>query len=167
MSHTSLNRSEQAEFDQSDMTDNSRGDALLEEHILPFMTKHLKSRLTVFKWVGVILISLACTVPGIVFLSSNNIPDYGIVLGDMNQTVCSYIKQYNLGDLTYLTVCNRNGEVFLDTRRFINGTGTIIGIQLNLRQWLRLKQVFPLIDTAISEARTYWNDMKKLVYNKA
>ncbi len=48
-----------------------------------------------------------------------------------------------------------SGEVIIDIRRFLNGTATIRGIPLNLKQWLTLKRITSTVDTAINEAMTY------------
>lgn len=159
MSHTT----EQTDFDElSDMTITRRFEDIFENDRFPLMTK-LKKRLTTLKWVGVILIALSCSVPGIVFLNDTGSHNSDAQPQKLNKTVCRYIKQYDLLDSTYITVCNRDGEVFSDLRQIINNTSIITGIKLSLKQWQKLKQLAPLIDTAMYEARTYWKDLKTLV----
>lgn len=131
----------------------------------------LKRHLKLIKLVGVLfLISVSSVVPGIIILNDvkenqTDISDFKIDV-QQNETACVFIKQYDIYQDTYVTVCNKYGVVLLDIRRFINNTATIIGIQLSERQWLRLKQVSPTIDRAISEARTYWKDLKILKYRE-
>ena len=52
-----------------------------------------------------------------------------------NQTVCSYLKQFDLKGNVILSVCHRDEEVSVDIRLFLNKTATIRGIPLNLIQW--------------------------------
>ena len=44
-------------------------------------------------------------------------------------------QQFDLKDNVILSMCNRDGEIMLDIRLFLNQTATIRGILLNLRQW--------------------------------
>lgn len=124
----------------------------------------LKGHFRVVKLIGVVFIALFCALPGIVMISvsvTHRRPvDYEIQPIDLNHTACLYVKQYHLQGNVYGTLCNQNGLIFLDIRRFLNGTATPIGIQLELHQWLTLKQLTPLIDEAISEARNYWRTLK-------
>ena len=78
----------------------------------------------------------------------------------LNASACLFNKQFRLLDNIYATVCNQDGYVSLDVRKFVNGTPTIIGVDLSLMQWLSLKQLTSIIDTAISEARTFWKKLK-------
>lgn len=125
--------------------------------------ERVKGTFNVMKRIGIVLIALLCVIPGIVMISvsvSHHPLDYEIKPIDLNHTSCLYVKQYHLQENVYGTLCNQNGLIFLDIRRFLNGTATPIGIQLELQQWLALKQLTPLIDEAISEARTYWKTLK-------
>lgn len=136
---------------------------------------NLRCHMTIVKWIGIILIVSTCTSTVFVLVgmsisrhSKSSEVDCVIKLEEESQrpnvseTACVYVKQYNLRENTYVTVCNREGEVFIDIRRFLNGTATILGIPLSLHQWLTLKQVTPLIDRAITEARTYWKTLQSL-----
>ena len=58
---------------------------------------------------------------------SNNYPF------DYVMEVNSYLKQFDLKDNVILSVCNRDGEIMLDIRLFLNQTATIHVIPLNLR----------------------------------
>lgn len=135
--------------------------SLMDE--LSLKHKNLRCHLTIIKWVGVVILATAFTVPGVILLvqqdSSHQSFDEGIQ-PELNKTACVYVKQFYLQDQIYATVCNQNGYVFVDIRQFINGTATIIGVDLNLRQWLTLKQHTRTIDVAIAEARTYWRELK-------
>lgn len=136
---------------------------LFREEFEDEIPPNIKCHLNIIKWVGVLLILSTCTVPVIIMVSTTHCPpkDYE-VKPNLNQTACVYVKQYHLRHNTYATVCNLDGHIFVDIRRFINGTGSAIGIQLESNQWLRLKQMTPSIDQGISEARTYWNTLKNL-----
>lgn len=139
--------------------------ALYREEFEDEIPKNIKCHLNIIKWVGVLLILSSCTVPGIVLISTTHCPKSPIdyeVKPDLNQTACVYVKQYHLRHNTYATVCNLNGYVFVDLRRYLNGTATAIGIQLELSQWITLKQMTRSIDQGINEARTYWNNLKTL-----
>ena len=155
---------------RSDIGEQTELDGVIDRTVyLPFSEDHrlpyLKSRLSFLKWIGVILIAAVCSIPGLVVLSANNSLSYRpTAKGELNETVCKYIKQYSLDDSTYVTVCNTDGDVILDARRFLNGKATSTWITLDLRQWLKLKQITPLIDSAIFEARTYVRDVKTMTY---
>ncbi len=129
-------------------------------------TGNMRCHLTIIKWIGIVLIFATCMSPILVLVGisgSREKLDYEVKeIPNLNQTGCVFVKQFRLGGSTYATVCNANGNVFVDIRRFLNGTATLVGIQLELRQWLTIKQTTKLIDTAISEARTYWNSLKHL-----
>ena len=123
----------------------------------------LKGHFRTIKRIGVIVMVLICAVPGIVMVSvsvTNRPPNNDINPINLNHTACVYVKQYHLQGNVYGTLCNQNGLIFLDVRRFLNETASPIGIQLELHQWITLKQLTPLIDEAISEARTYWKTLK-------
>lgn len=145
-------------------------DSFIEENRFHEQTHNLKCHLKVIKWVGVvILLFVSTSIPGFMILTGEKSHqpdglDYKIET-QHNETACVFIKQYDIYQDTYVTVCNRYGVVVIDIRRFYNDTASIIGIQLSERQWLRLKQLSPLVDKAISEARTYWKDLKILKYN--
>jgi hypothetical protein len=129
-------------------------------------TGNMRCHLTVIKWIGAVLIFVTCMAPLMVLVGisgSREKPDYEVKeIPSANQTGCVFVKQYRLGGTTYATVCNRNGELIVDIRKILNGTASIVGIPLELRQWLNLKRTTKLIDTAISEGRTYWNSLKRL-----
>ncbi len=126
-----------------------------------------KCHLTIVKLLGVSLTLITILSPVFVILGitisrdTQHSLDYEAVR-NLNLTSCVFVKQYNLGGNTYATVCNRNGDVIVDIRKFVNGTATTIGIPLELRQWLTLKRMTTRIFTAISEARTYWNSLQHL-----
>ena len=80
---------------------------------------------------------------------SNNYPfDYVM---EVNQTACSYLKQFDLKDNVIFLVCNRDGEIML--RLFLNQTATIRGIPLNVRQWDVLQGVSNSVNRAIEKGK--------------
>ena len=80
---------------------------------------------------------------------SNNYPfDYVM---EVNQTACSYLKQFDLKDNAFLSVCNRDGEIMFDIHLFLNQTATISGIPLNLRQWNVLQRALNSVNRAIEK----------------
>ena len=103
------------------------------------------------KWTGVIgIILVSLSTPLYILASmewSNNYPfDYVM---EVDQTACSYLKQFDLKDNVIVSVCNRDGEIMLDIRLFLNQTATIRGIPLNLRQWNILQGVSNSVNGAI------------------
>lgn len=125
---------------------------------------NMKRHIRAIKWIAMtFMVAVGVSIPGIVLVS---VSSHSQTLVDqaekLNHTACLYAKQYHLNENVYITVCNMNGDVLLDIRQFLNNTATIKGIQLNLRQWLTLKQMSRPIDVAIMEARTYWKHLKAL-----
>ena len=120
-----------------------------------FDQDELKCHIKIIKWTGVIGIILAALSTTLyIFASmswSNNYPfDYVM---DVNQTACSYLKQFNLKDNVILSVYNRDGEIKLDIRLFLNQTATIRGIPLNLRQWNILQRASNSLNRAIEKGK--------------
>jgi len=102
------------------------------------------------KWVGVVLLLSSTTfslvtIVNIVWTPSDS------SLPNLNRTLCSYIKQFPLGNNHYATVCHWEGKAFVDIRRFHNGTATIRGIPLHLVQWWNLVNQVKRIELAIKE----------------
>ena len=127
----------------------------------------IKRRMKGIKWIGTtVMILIVIIVPGIVLISASSHSqtpiDYEI---KPNATACVFVKRYNLSDNIYLTVCNLNGYIMLDIRQFLNETSTLKGIELDLRQWLTLKQLTHQIHVAIVEARTYRKTYNAYTYN--
>ena len=144
-------------------------DSFIEETRFHEQTQNLKYHFKIIKWVCVVILLFISTfIPGFIILNKekshqSDVLDFKIET-QHNETACVFIKQYDIYHDTYVTVCNRYGVVLLDIRKFFNNTASIIGIQLSERQWLRLKQISPLVDKATAEARTYWKDLKVLKY---
>ena len=116
-----------------------------------FDQEEVKCHIKVIKWTGVIgIILVSLSTPLYILASmewSNNYPfDYVM---EVNQTACSYLKQFDLKDNVILSVCNRDGEIMLDIRLFPNQTATIRGIPLNLRRWNVLQGVSKSVNRAI------------------
>ena len=108
-----------------------------------FDQEEVKCHIKIMKWTGVIGIILVSLSTPLYILASmewlnNYLFDYVM---EVNQTACSYLKQFDLKDNVILSVCNRDGEIMLDIRIFLNQTATIRGIPLNLRQWNVLQGV--------------------------
>ncbi len=82
---------------------------------------------------------------------SINIYQSSLEVRTLNLTSCGFAKQYSLGGNTHATACVQNGDAIVDIRKFLNGTATIIGISLDLRQWRTLKRLTSLIDIGIDE----------------
>ena len=116
-----------------------------------FDQEEVKCLIKIMKWtgvIGIILVSLSTTLYILASMewSNNNRFDYVM---EVNQTACSYLMQFDLKDNVILSVCNRDGEIMLDIRLFLNQTGTIRGIPLNLRQWNVLQGVSNSVNRAI------------------
>ena len=84
---------------------------------------------------------------------SNNYPfDYVM---EVNQTACSYLKQFGLKYNVILSVCNRDGEIMLYIPLFLNQMATIHGIPLNLRQWNVLQRASNSVNRAMEKRKTH------------
>ena len=120
-----------------------------------FDQEEVKCHIKIMEWTGVIGIILVSLSTPLYILASmewlNNYPfDYVM---EVNQTACSYLKQFDLKDNVILSVCNRDGEIMLDIRHFLNQTATICGIPLNLRQWNVLQGVSNSVNRAIEKGK--------------
>ena len=120
-----------------------------------FDQEEVKCHIKIIKWsgvIGIILVSLSTQLYILVSMEwSNNYPfDYVM---EVNQTACSYLKQFDLKDNVILSVCNRDGEIILDICLFLNQTATIRGIPLNLRQWNVLQVVSNSVNRAIEKGK--------------
>ena len=120
-----------------------------------FDQEEVKCHIKIIKWTGVIgIILVSLTTPLYILTSmewSNNYPfDYVM---EVNQTACSYLKQFDLKDNVILSVCNRDGEIMLDIRPLLNQTATVHGIPLNLRQWNILQRASNSVNRAIEKGK--------------
>ena len=120
-----------------------------------FDQEEVKCHIKIMEWTGVIGIILVSLSTPLYILASmewlNNYPfDYVM---EVNQTACSYLKQFDLKDNVILSVCNREGEIMLDIRLFLHQTATIRGIPLNLRQWNVLQGVSNSVNRAIGKGK--------------
>ena len=140
---------------------------------LTFQPINIQTFLKRFKWICLAIITSLCIVPVIVVVvdqTTNHacfikrINDQADVnqSPDVNRSVCVYVKQFKVQQNLYATVCNQDGHIFVDIRKFVNNSATIIGVHINMHQWLTLKLTTHNIGTAISEARVYWNNLKKM-----
>lgn len=69
-----------------------------------------------------------------------------------NHSLCDFIKQYEIPDTYYVTICLYQDEIVVDIRQFINGKETIKGVQMNTRQWKYIQRIIPYINKTIDEA---------------
>ncbi|KAL4221135.1 hypothetical protein ACF0H5_019394 [Mactra antiquata] len=148
MSHTSVD----ASFEVNTLVSNQIEES--DESILKLFNKRFH---TIKKCGLVLMVLIVCLTPGLVIITStpHHIHQHEYIeMNDIivNQTACGYIKQFDLLENIYLTVCNRDNFVLLDIRRFFNQTASIQGIGLNIHQWSQLKKLLHLIDTAISKS---------------
>ena len=107
------------------------------------------------KWtgvIGIILVSLSTPLYILASMEWSNNYHFDYVM-EVNQTACSYLKQFDLKDNVILSVCNRDGEIMLDIRLSLNQTATIRGIPLNLRQWKVLQGVSNSVNRAIEKGK--------------
>ncbi|OOZ35862.1 hypothetical protein BOW52_11090, partial [Solemya elarraichensis gill symbiont] len=70
----------------------------------------------------------------------------------VNDTLCTYVKQFPLPEHYRITVCLYRGRTRIDVRRFINDTATIKGVFLNIKQWKYMRSIIPRIDLSIADA---------------
>ena len=120
-----------------------------------FDQEEVKCHIKIMKWTGVIgIILVSLSTPLYILASmewSNNYPfDYVM---EVNQTACSYLKQFDLKDNVILLVCNRDGEIMIDIPLCLNQTATIRGIPLNLRQWNVLQGASNSVNRAIETGK--------------
>ena len=81
-----------------------------------FDQEEVKCHIKIIKLTGAIGIILVFLSTPLYILASmewsNNYP-FGYVM-EVNQTACSYLKQFDLKDNVILSVCNKDGEIMLD-----------------------------------------------------
>ena len=134
---------------------------MIQEHYVDESRSCLKQHLNLVKCFGVICI-VSVTVLTVVIASTTNIKRETLLKQPVTTTpistnICNFVKQFDLLDGLNMTVCNIEGTVILDLRQ-----NKSCDISMELRQWLRVKQIIPLIDTAIEEARRYWMNLQQL-----
>lgn len=69
-----------------------------------------------------------------------------------NDTLCDYMKPFQLPGEYYVTVCLYQKAVRIEFRKFIIGKPTIQGLYLNLNKWNYLKRLQNYIDVSIESA---------------
>ena len=69
-----------------------------------------------------------------------------------NDTLCKYIKTFDLPEQYKLSVCSYQQQVRIDIRYFIGDKATIRGIHLNKLQWAYLQRLTPHINSAVKRA---------------
>ena len=120
-----------------------------------FDQEELKCHIKIIIWtsvIGIILVFLSTPLYILASMElSNNYPlDYVM---EVNPNACSYLKQFDLKDNVILSVCNREGEIMIDIRLFLNQTATIRGIPLNLRQWNVLQRASNRVNRVIEKGK--------------
>lgn len=70
----------------------------------------------------------------------------------MNNSLCTYAKQFDLPNDYVVTVCTYQERVRIDVRKFVGNQPTILGYFLQTNEWNQLKRLTPSIDEAILEA---------------
>ena len=117
--------------------------------------EEVKCHIKIMKWtvvIGIILVSLSTPLYILASMEGSNYYPFDYVM-EVNQTACSHLKQFDLKDNVILSVCNRDGEIMLNIRLFLNQTATIRGILLNLRQWNVLQGVSNSVNRAIEKGK--------------
>lgn len=139
-----------------------RDDEILETLTIQPSGAYIKEHMRGVKWIALtFIVALTVSIPGLVMISVSSPQTVTLKREEnMNNTVCVFVKRFHLTEKVYVTVCNLNGEMVLDIRKFVNNTATIKGLRLNLNQWGTLKQTMHSIDVAVNEARTYWKHLK-------
>ena len=120
-----------------------------------FDQEEVKCHIKIMKWtgvIGIILVSLSTPLYILASMEWTNNYSFEYVM-EVNQTACSYLKQFDLKDNVILSVGNRDGEIMLDIRLFLNQTATIRGIPLNLRQLNVLQGVSNSVNRAIEKGK--------------
>ena len=120
-----------------------------------FDQEEVKCHIKIMKWtgvIGIILVSLSTPLYILASMEWSNKYPFDYVM-EVNQTACSYLKQFDLKDNVILSVCNRDGEIMLDIRLFLNQMATIRVIPLNLRQWNVLQGVSNSVNRAIEKGK--------------
>jgi len=152
----------------SETLEMENGISVLDNNIRCRFTKTKCTGVLILTTIGAILALILMFQSNTVCVASNTVCVASISDNDFNntiksisnQTACVYVKQFHLQHQLYATVCNHDGNVFLDVKRFVNGAATINGVDLSFKQWLALKQQISHVDEAISEARTYWKYLR-------
>ena len=72
-----------------------------------------------------------------------------------NNTLCKYLKQFNLSTNKKVSVCAYNGAVRINFRRFIDKKATIQGIYLNVQEWRTLLRLWGKIQIDIGLAGSH------------
>ena len=119
-----------------------------------FDQKKFQSHIKYIKLIGVlclVLVTLCALICVLVSTEWSNYETHETTM-DASQTVCSYLKHFDIEDNVILSVCNTDGHIVVDIRVFLNDTATIRGIPLNLKQWKVLLRVSHSVNRAIEEA---------------
>jgi hypothetical protein len=72
-----------------------------------------------------------------------------------NNTLCTFLKQFNLSRSKKVSVCAYNGAVRIDFRRFIGEQATIQGISFRVNEFRTLLQLWGKIQMNIATAENH------------
>ena len=70
----------------------------------------------------------------------------------MNETFCSYTKEYALTEVYKVTVCLFNRKITVGIRAFSSGKPTKGGVFMNKRDWDYLQHLIPFVNSAVKRA---------------
>lgn len=118
--------------------------------------------ITILKWTGVVVLaalvitSVAVTSASMAASNESRGSDCIRIVNkppiDLNVSLCTYMKQFDLPDGYVVSVCRYQDSVRIDLRQFINGRATIRGIALNVRQWEYLQRITSHIWNSVRNA---------------
>ena len=117
----------------------------------------------ILKWIGtftmLVMIAVTFAITEISYKKGINLkPDcinlhHSEQMHKYNHSLCEFIKQFEIPDTYYVTICLYQDEVVVDIRQFINGKEIIKGVQINTRQWKYIQHIIPYINKTIDEAQ--------------
>lgn len=120
--------------------------------------------INILKWTGVVVL-LALTSTSIAVTSSTartslkNQSDCKIVTiaandreSSANDTLCSYVKHYDLTEQYKVTVCLYSQKVSIAIREFVNGKAVANGILMKKVDWKYLQHLVPYVNSAVERA---------------
>ena len=100
--------------------------------------------INILKWTGVVVL-LALTSTSIAVTSST-------ARTSANDTLCSYVKHYDLTEQYKVTVCLYSQKVSIAIRKFVNGKAVANGILMKKVDWKYLQHLVPYVNSAVERA---------------
>ena len=111
--------------------------------------------INILKWTGVVVL-LALTSTSIAVTSSTAELSLSIAANDRessaNDTLCSYVKHYDLTEQYKVTVCLYSQKVSIAIREFVNGKAVANGILMKKVDWKYLQHLVPYVNSAVERA---------------